>query len=426
MAEVRPRRAFLRPWPLGAAGGVLLAWWLLWWGVSLRQPVPHLVCEAPGIGRFTTLPGWPLLGIDFQHNYAGAHAWLDGGDPYAAIADDPMNARYIYPPVTLAAFAWVRAFPREEALPVQFLQPTGPVTYRHPPGAVRAWMVAIVVLLAAGAVWSWRTRSTLGLSPLPLALVLGATLLSYPAMFELERGNCNVLPLLALLVAAAALRSGRGWGADLAAASAIALAAGIKAYPGLALLALVALRRHRAAALTVGFLLVGGAVLHGPLLAWAGVVRGLTAATVAGYTPFSHALGASWHLLWPDLGVPALGALPGTPAAATLVLLLIGAAGWHVYRAERRTDVAWPFLLWVVALGTFVSGISHDYNLIFVPLALLALWDARDPWWAQAIAGANLLWLQPLALGLGGAPLLLLKFTGTAAVGLLIRRRLAG
>ena len=54
---------------------------------------------------------------------------------------------------------------------------------------------------------------------------------SYPAMFELERGNCNVLPLLAIVGIAQLLqRPRRTWATDAGIAACVAVAAGIKAF----------------------------------------------------------------------------------------------------------------------------------------------------------------------------------------------------
>jgi hypothetical protein len=50
-------------------------------------------------------------------------------------------------------------------------------------------------------------RDRLRLPGLPVPFILGAALLSYPGMFEIERGNCDVLPLLAVALLLPALAS---------------------------------------------------------------------------------------------------------------------------------------------------------------------------------------------------------------------------
>ena len=77
------------------AGVVLLVTWGAWWYVSLKQPVPTLLYGSP-IGSppgLTTIPSWSLTGLDFQHNCAGANAWLRGDNPYRTLDNDPVNTR---------------------------------------------------------------------------------------------------------------------------------------------------------------------------------------------------------------------------------------------------------------------------------------------------------------------------------------------
>jgi hypothetical protein len=317
------------------AGIVLLLLWAGWWGISLAQPVPRLwPGPAPGpADRITYIHIWPFVGIDFQHNYAAVNSWLAGHNPYVVIADDPMNAHYVYPPLTLVAFAWAGLFPPDSVttyLPFEGPVSDTPFPYCRP--AIFLWM-AVIVLIVGFAAWrSWRVRERLRLPALPLPFILGAALLSYPVMFELERGNCDVLPLLAVALLIPALASRQRLTGDLLAAVCVALATGIKAYPGILLLGLIALRRFRA--------------------------------------------------------------------------------------------VAWPYLLWLTTMGTLVNTTAYDYSLIFLPLAALAAWSHRDPWWIHLCLLPALFWWQPFYLGVTGLPWLLLKVAGLFLVGLLVIRRL--
>jgi len=407
-------------------GLALLLTWGAWWFASLRQPAPRLLYGSP-IGttdRFTTIPNWALIGIDFQHNYAGVSTWLRGGNPYRALDNDPMNARYVYPPLTLGAFSWTALFPESSALRVGFTNPEGEFTFLYAPKAVCVWLAASVGILLLACWRSGKTRDQLKLPPLSFLLLAGATLLSYPVMFELERGNCNVLPLLAILGVVWLLQRPHSWAADLGTAACVALAVGIKAYPGILLLGLLALRRYRATFLAVGLLLVLIAGTWGALALWVQTMRHLAAGELAGYNDYAHSLAMQWHVFWRDLHLPGVAEIPGTAAVGCAVLVIVGQVSWSVFKARSPVAYAWPLLLWLTAMGTFATKISIDYNLIYVPLALLSLWDFRDRWWTHLVVLASFLWCQPLYLGLGGATLLLLKFLSVATAGQLICHRI--
>jgi hypothetical protein len=417
--------AAARRW-LTTAGVLLLLTWGAWWFASLRQPAPHLLGGSP-IGtteRFTTIPSWSLIGLDFQHNYGGVDAWLHGENPYRAMGNDPMNARYIYPPLTLGAFAWTGAFPISKAIPVRLLRPDGEFTFLYSLKAIYAWLVASVAICVLAAWRSWRARDQRKLSPLPLLLIAGATLLSYPVMFELERGNCNVLPLLAIVGVVGLLARPRSWAADFGLAACVVLAAGIKAYPGILILGLVALRHFRAALLAGGLLLALVAGTWSAHASWLGIMRELTADNATSYYEYAHSLAMHWRILWRDLHLAGLAQIPATPAVAAAVLVIVAQVSWRVFKSKTPANHAWPFLLWLTAMGTFVNKLSIDYNLIFVPFALFALWNARDRWWTHLVVLACALWCQPFYLGLSGATLLLLKFLSVAAVGQLICYRI--
>jgi len=414
-----------RGWLL--AGILLLVLWVAWWGVSLARPVPCLWPGPPMTGgqRITYLLIWPFVGLDFQHNYAAVNSWLDGHDPYVEIDGDPANAHYVYPPLTLAAFAWLGLFPPAAVHSVLWIAGPGGVLeipYCRP--ALFLWMAAIVIIVALGAWTSWRVRCQLRLPPLPFVFVLGAALMSYPVLFELERGNCDVLPLLALAVLVPALAWRHRLAGDLLAAAAVAAATGIKAYPGILLLGLVALRRHRAAALAAGLLLAQIVVLWHPLVEWFAISNADLGRASSVYMDYSHSLLAHWQLAWTTVGAPALGRLPGSVVVDLLVLAGAGAVSWRVFRAPPPAALAWPYLLWLAAMGTLVNATAYDYSLLFLPLAALAAWDARDPWRVQCCLLPAVAWWWPFYLGLGGLPLLLVKVAGVFLVGGLVVARL--
>ena len=421
-----PDRRRQRAWKL--AGLLLLLAWTGWWTASLTRPVPALWPGPPMSERqqITYLPIWSFVGVDFQHNYAAVNSWLDGHDPYVAIEDDPINTHYIYPPPALLAFAWAGLFPPASVHTlISIAGPNGLSEFPYCRPAVFLWMAAIVGITALAAWQSWRVRGRLHLPPLPLVFVLGATLISYPVMFELERGNCDVLPLLALaLLVVPALTWRHRLAGDLAVAAGVALAAGIKAYPGILLLGLLALRRHRAAAFAAGLLFLQVAAFWHPFAEWFAIIRADAGHSTTLFMDYSHSLLVHWQLGWTTLGVPALGRLPREAIVDLIVLAAVLAVSWRVFRARPDPAVAWPYLLWLTTMGTLVNVTAYDYSLLYLPLAVLAAWDARDSWRVHLCLAPAVIWWFPFSIGISGLPLLLLKVTGIFLVGVLVLRRL--
>jgi hypothetical protein len=421
------RRIIAGPRLLLVAGIVLLLLWAGWWGISLARPVPRLWPGPAGDAgyRITYLLIWPFVGLDFQHNYAAVNSWLAGHDPYVAIVDDPMNEHYIYPPLTLFAFAWAGLFPPDSVTThVSFAGPVGDTPFPYCRPAIFLWMAASVFIVGFAGWQSWRGRERQRLPALPLPFILGAALLSYPVMFELERGNCDVLPLLAVALLLPALARRQRLAGDLLAAACVAFATGIKAYPGILLLGLIALRRFRAAALAAGLLLLQIVVLWQPFRQWFAITRAESNFSTSLYMDYSHSLAAHWKLLWTTLGVPALGQVHGELIVDLLVLAAVLIVSWRVFRSKPEVAVAWPYLLWLTTMGTLVNVTAYDYSLIFLPLAALAAWSHRDPWRTQLCVLPMLLWWQPFYLGVTGLPWLLLKAASLFMVGGLVIRRL--
>jgi hypothetical protein len=48
-----------------------------------------------------------------------------------------------------------------------------------------------------------------------------------------------------------------------------------------------------------------------------------------------------------------------------------------------------------MALATFWMPQSYDYNLIFLPLLMVAVWDQREPLWVQLLLLLSLPWWIP-------------------------------
>ncbi len=407
-------------------GFALLLVWLCWLGASLsQQPLPKAIPHQADYlnGRLTNVHFMPFMGLDFHANYAAVRTWRQGGDPYTHVTGDPANHNYVYPPLTLLAFSWVNLF--SPTLDLRAIGPGGAmVSFTTSVPAIITWLLISIAIFVVAALHSSFTRRELGLPHIPVPFVLAATLASYPVLFELERGNCNVLPLLALLVLVAALGWPRRLRGDLVAGLCVALATGIKPYALILLLGLLALRRFRAAAFAVAWLALQALVLLPDLRRFLTVALIENQTSLPIYLDFSHSVIAHWSLLWRDLGWPQLAQLPAQPIMGGLLLLAMIYVSWQVHRRAVGLALAWPFLLWLAGTATMIFPVANDYNLLFIPLAALAAWNAADSWRIQLCVAAILPWWQPFHFGLTDLAWLLLKSASVVLLGALILRRL--
>jgi hypothetical protein len=142
------------------------------------------------------------------------------------------------------------------------------------------------------------------------------------------------------------------------------------------------------------------------------------------YLEYSHSIISHWVLIWRDLGFVKVASLPATMLVGLAVLVATMSVSWRVFRSPENSSIAWAFLLWLSAMATFVSPIAQDYNLLFIPLVVLAVWSSDDVWWLQLILVAVLLWWQPFYIGLAGLPWLLLKSLSVALVGWMVMCRI--
>ncbi|MCI0457439.1 MAG: DUF2029 domain-containing protein [Gemmataceae bacterium] len=255
---------------------------------------------------------------------------------------------------------------------------------------------------------------------LPFPLLLAALLCSTPIFYAMERGNCDLLALLFLLPAVWALR-GQSWWRDSLAGSCLALAAWVKIYPGIVLLGLLSLRRWRAFGCAT-LVAVGLALLQWPqlpaflhnaqeLAAQHAPSRGGQVGTTV------HTLSGCWPLIWTAKPFRWLAAMPPTLGAAALLAPILLWVSWRLFRCPRAARLHYPYLVWLMGAATYLPLVSNDYNLFFVPLAALAVWDRRDPVWVHLLMAYTLLWWQPLWLPVGPRLLLLTKLLALVAVG---------
>jgi hypothetical protein len=406
--------------------GLLLVGWAAWWGVNLA----HSRLVHPGRFGFEEAG---QLGGDFSHNDLGARKLVAGENPYrVALGGEWGTGRYSYPPVVLALFLWCPLFPPDVTAVV--------------------WLVLSCLALLLAAVLAWRHRPRLGLGGLPLAPCLVWLLFSLPVLFELERGQYDVLVLLLVWLGWRLTAHSRALTSELAAGLCLAVAAWIKVYPTPLLLGLAAGRRYRLLLLTVAlgvalgvvpwratqeFLAAAPETMQAQRAAHFHSVRLLTEGRWDELTPDSttwkHTFRAAQHSLsdylpglWQDLGLAAPARVPGLVQSAVVAAPLLL---WICLLQYRRGDAETllPVLLWLVVLGTFLMPASWDYNLCLLPVLAIMVYDPRGPAWQQAGLAALALYMVPWRVELRALAHLtfLLKWLGLLAVTGMLARRIA-
>jgi hypothetical protein len=373
-----------------------LACWLVWWFGNLAR-FQFQFADA------SWLPTWRFLGFDYMHNHLGAQAWIGGFNPYLQSFGDPRGL-YSYPPIVLPLFSWAALVPDFTV-------------------AARLWTLFIAI--GSGfCVWQvWRLRCAEGWSEVPFAAMLALVLWSSPVVFAMERGNCDVLVLLAVLLASSALNLPARWWMDALAALLLALAVTIKIYPLVVVVGLFALRRYRVL-LFLGpciaiLLLPFGEYLEQWLLVmqsiqghrinpvselyqWLGGETMLVSKNAIGNYVQSrmlwgslHSPGNWWPALWLRLGVESVASWPSLAVQFVMLTPVTLWGFWQIFRMQGPTRLALPILLWVMAVATFWMPQSYDYNLIYLPLLMVAVWDNREPRWLQFLLLLSLPWWLP-------------------------------
>jgi hypothetical protein len=406
--------------------GLLLAGWAVWWGVNLA----HSRLVHPGRFGFEET-GW--LGGDFSHNDLAARKLLAGENPYrVGLGEEWGTGPYSYPPVVLTLFLWCPPFPRTVTTAV--------------------WVAFTGGALVLAGVLAWRHRVRLGLTRLPLLPCLVWVLFSLPVVFEMERGQYDVLVLLLVWLGWCLAARSEGVKSEIAAALCLAVAVWIKVYPAPLLLGLAAGRRCRLLLLTVACGVALGVVPWRATRDFLGAAPATMQAQRATHfrsvrllaegrwgelspdnTTWKHSFRGAQHSLsdylpglCQDLGLIRLARLPGLIQSALVSAPLLL---WVCLLQYRRgdADTLLPVLLWLVVLGTFLMPMSWDYNLCLLPVLAIMLYDPRAPWWQQAGLAALTLYLVPWRVEVRALSHLLfvLKFLGLLTVTGLLARRFA-
>ncbi len=372
-------------------GIAALIWWATYWNNSVRKM--HVRPSPP-----TWYEPFQFLSLDFLHNYQASRFWLDGHDPYRANFGDPIGRKLCYPPIVLVYFSWCKLLSVGKAIGV--------------------WTIALGLMASLGAYAAWLARRRLGLTPVPVFFALAAVVTSVPVAFAMERGNYDLLLVPCILLVAWGFRR-TGWLPDAVIGYGLGLAICLKVYPGLLLAALVVRGRFRAVGLTAAavaaFLSFQSHNLPIFLENLREIARLHEAETLALPPTVVHSIPFCWKATWDGTKLGFLAKVPGTYAAAAVVGGLLAWVCLGLYRCRDPRDLAVPLLFWIAAAATFVPKVSNDYNLVFLPMAVLALWDRRDPVYVHVGLGFLCLILQPIGFHMAPSVLFGIK---VAALGL--------
>jgi hypothetical protein len=382
---------------LTICGYLLLLLSIVWWGVAIRQ------VELP-LGKHTWIT-YPLLGVDYwTQTSLAAEQWRRGADIYT----DHEHVLH-YPPMTFHLFTWTRFF--------------------NPPTDLWVWMGVLFLIAGAGAWGSYRTRQGLRLERIPFVFILGITLISFPVVFSIERGNCDFLVvliiLLSLRIIQSRIRFSHFWAGCL-----FAIAPWIKLYPGLMGLGFLALRWWR---VLCGFVFMIIAIglwdikdnikFYYNMKLQISRVEAFSNTTASVYQPWTHSISMAWLELMKTLGMHSLQRLPGSLAAAVILTPLLVWVCVRVSRCSEPDKLVYPLLLWLNASATFFQLMSNDYNLVYLPICIIAVYRIRDPWYIQAGLACLLPWWQPFALPINSFLFLGIKVIGLAIAGWCIVKR---
>lgn len=374
---------------LTVAGAAALVVWLAWWGVNLYEG--HV--QAPARLGYLHVPD-AKIGGDFDQHYRAAQHFFRGENPWNLWPD---YGFYNYTPATLPFFLWTPIFPPRLLLAL--------------------WVTVVAAILVVAVVIACRQRLPLGLEPLPVVAAVAIALWSNPILFEVDRGQVDVVVLLLIWL---------GWRlsrrnttvADLCAAFCFSTAIWMKVYPFLIVLGLAAVRRPRvllatvAAGLLIGlatwkwdrdFLAANAAdrLRASPVESIQLLLRGRFDELQADVTTWKHDFRAHEHSLadyaqglLSDLGLNTAAKVPGILYASLLVLPLAAGLSWFQFRNPGAATEL-PLLLFLTCLGTFIMPLAWDYTLCLLVLVFLMVWSRHDPWPVQLCAAAFALYLFP-------------------------------
>jgi hypothetical protein len=234
-----------------------------------------------------------------------------------------------------------------------------------------------------------------------------------------------VLPL----IVASWLLVRQGGVAQIASGVLLGASSWLKYYPGLTFVALVALRRPKALlAFVVVAAVIGWVDFDGfqQSIKNGAMAQAVMADKVPHVHEIKHSIVENWKSMKFVRRVHLLREIPGSVAAAALLLPAIVLVSRRISRVPDPRPLIFPYLLWLTAAATFGMPYANDYNLVPLLLAMLAVWDVGDSWRLQVLLGLSMLWFQPFWLPLGGQILMVLKLLALYGVCWSLANRAAG
>lgn len=379
---------------------VLLFIWCVWWFANFYHQKMQIG------GHFWFKPCPIGIGCDFyRHVDNPARIWLNGGDPYAE------ELLFPYPPSEMRLFAWVNLM--------------------SPKAAYGAWLTILTTIIALSAWIASKWRRRLLLVDIPPIMAIVIMLFSTPVLFALERGQYDSLSILAILVSLPLLNY-KSNSAQFLAGSVLCFAPYVKVYPGLIVVGLLGLKRWYASAgfIFSGLIIAAFFLYNGELQKFLiNNAQHIQEADNAAYMfsgailPWNHPLSTALSGIWLGTKFNWIGLFPAKVLAVMLLFLILAWVTYYVYKCPNRHILSYPYLLWIVALATFVPPVSNDYNLCFLPLAVLCVWDLRDPLRVQVALALFLIWWQPIGVLSNGTLMILIKLLGLGATAVCLVRR---
>lgn len=322
--------------------------------LGLASVIAH-AREYAGVERFSK---------DFALDYASAKAAVEGGDPYASIAE--LVGRYLDPPPEVLAN---NILPGANWHPPFKLIVTMPLTALPYQAAGVVWLllsaaciVGAGVLLGSELGWSRRASWVLGVGTLAIPIV----------QIDLSAGQLNGPMLLLLVLTWRAIRRGN----DVVGGIAFGVLVALKFYPAFLALPLLAMRRYRAVFVAAGcavLLTVGGTLVLGIDHA-----RGLLEAG-RGNEGFSYWDQSPANISWWGIATrwlqPNGWVSAGLDApAAGIALAVAGIVAWTASALRSRGGFVDDPLLAAVPLMLLVWPIVWvHYPILAIPWAVLAI-----------------------------------------------------
>ncbi len=304
--------------------------------------------------------GLDLLNIVVYHKCA-AHK-----SPYlidATVCGDELGRGMNYPPLLFHSFRWLRGMTLETAMHVwaPFL------------------LVAMIAVLFVWVVWIARYRSDNRSWEVPI--FCGLILFQYPFVFEVERGQTDVVALLFFTAGCFFFMRKKAWLAGVF----FGLATAYKLYPlfacAIVALGLLLARLKRRGKPNANWLYFG----LGALGAFLAVNLAFYSDSKLYYFKVLPRVSAMYTPAWTWVHAHSFTSLVGpdyTPFSWAFCAGVIGLWGWATSRAILNDDAPLA-LAGSLAPSTYFSAFTFDYNLVTIyPLLLLLFLRARqvDRW----------------------------------------------